>query len=354
MRSRCCQCFRRFRPNVASCALGAALLLASRSARAQTNWIVARSESVTNHIKGYAEVQPIAVLPVRAPVTGVVTGLTLLPGGSVRAGEQLGRLSGPEMHILLSENSNAVASARAQLKAAKKTLAVQRRKFTSHLSTQQDLADAESAAAQAKAELATAQSHLNGARQMSVLRAPTDGRLLAVNAADGERVRAGDPILTLQPTHRLWLRASFYGADAAAVRVGMTGEFSPSNGGGVVPIKVCTVFAALAPDGAESVGLIASKPNPGWLNGESGTVTLKRAARALVAIPTRALILDQGQWWVLVRTGQHVQRRRVTPGPSRGWKTFLKRGLAPGTEVVVENAYLEFHRSIARHYQPPD
>jgi len=42
------------------------------------------------------------------------------------------------------------------------------------------------------------------------------------------------------------------------------------------------------------------------------------------------------------------------PGPARGWQTFIERGLEPGAQVVVENAYLEFHRGISKNYQPPD
>ena len=76
--------------------------------------------------------------------------------------------------------------------------------------------------------------------------------------------------------------------------------------------------------------------------------------RSLVAVPTRALILDQGQWWVLVHTANGNQPRLVTPGPARGWQTFIERGLEPGAEVVVENAYLEFHSGISKNYQPPD
>ena len=71
-------------------------------------------------------------------------------------------------------------------------------------------------------------------------------------------------------------------------------------------------------------------------------------------IPTRALILDRGEWWVLLHTDRGNHPQAVVPGPARGWRTFIKRGLQPGAQVVVENAYLEFHSGISRHYQPPD
>jgi cobalt-zinc-cadmium efflux system membrane fusion protein len=128
-----------------------------------------------------------------------------------------------------------------------------------------------------------------------------------------------------------------------------------------VPVTVASVSAALAPDGGESVGLVAAKPAahrkkvpPPWLNGERGIVTAEDSTRSMIAVPTRALILDRGHWWVLVRTTQGDHRRAVVPGPTRGWQTFIEKGLESGQRIVVQNAYLEFHRGISQHYTPPD
>ncbi|MDE2314384.1 MAG: hypothetical protein KGL04_09455 [Elusimicrobia bacterium] len=159
------------------------------------------------------------------------------------------------------------------------------------------------------------------------------------------------------PASGLWLKAAYYGADAQAIHVGMRGRFKPAGTDGPrgVPVKVCAVFSLLRSDGGESVALAASTPRPGWMNGMFGTVDLKGPVESLIAIPTRALIVDQGAWWVLVRDsqGQDVPRQ-VVPGPSRGWRTFIKRGLKAGEKVVVVNAYLKFHRNVSKNYQPPD
>ena len=187
-----------------------------------------------------------------------------------------------------------------------------------------------------------------------MLRAPVDGRVLAVDAANGERMAVGQPIITMQPAHRLWLKAVYYGADAPMIQAGMTGRFVPADGSHPIQVKVSTVFGTLAPDGGEGVGLVAMGPASAWRNGEFGKLTLNGPARSLVAVPTRALILDQGKWWVMVHTATGDHPQEVIPGPTRGWQTFIAHGLEPGTEVVVDNAYLEFHRSISQRYQPPD
>jgi hypothetical protein len=90
------------------------------------------------------------------------------------------------------------------------------------------------------------------------------------------------------------------------------------------------------------------------MSGERGTVTLTGATRSLIAVPTRALVLDRARWWLLLRTPKGLQRRAVVPGATRRWETFIEQGLSPGEQVVVQNAYLEFHRDISERYRPPD
>lgn len=323
-------------------------------ARADTNVVTVQAQTVTNQFEAYAQVEPVALLPVRAAEAGIVTGLEIIPGATVQAGQKLAELGGPEIQALLAQDDAAVSSARTNLLGAQKSLAIEQQQFASHLATRQMVLQAEGAVAQAQAAVDTAQAQLRALQQTTALTAPADGSVLALNATDGERVNAGETILTLQPANKLWLRAACYGADAAAIRVGMTGQFARAGGGQPNPVKVCAVFGALNPDGGESIGLVAATASPGWLNGESGTVTLNGPVHSLVVVPTRALILDQGQWWVLVHTDRGNRPQAVTPGPVRGWRTFIERGLAPGAEVVVENAYLEFHSSISKNYQPPD
>ncbi len=362
------------------CGWGAGLLLAAGSAPAGGGVAIVRAERVTDRLEAYAEGEPIAVLPVRAALAGVVAGRGILPGDRMRAGQPFATLGGPDAGAgratrpgarrrggppaatrggpdaaaALAEDEAAVQAARTGLAGALESLAIERRQAAAHLGTRQRVIQSESGAAQARAGLDSARARLQALKGLLTLAAPADGTVLAVNAADGERVAAGGAVFTLEPAGKLWLRASFYGADAAAIRAGMTGAFAPAGGGKTVPVKVGTIFGALSPDGGESAGLFSTAPSPDWLGGESGRVTLNGRTRSLISVPTRALILDRGRWWVLVRSAQGDRPRAVVPGPTRGWRTFIVRGLQPGTPVVVENAYLEFHQGIAKTYQPPD
>jgi len=316
--------------------------------------VTVQLQTVTPHLDAYALVEPTSVSPINAAQSGIITGLRVLPGAHVRAGQELARLEGPSTKAALLQSEADVRSAQAQLSTAQKSLAIQTEQLTSHLSTREAVHQAESTAVQAQTAFDNAQARLESVRQMTTVSAPADAIVLALNSAEGELVSAGQLILTLQPGNSLWLKAAYYGNDFRAIHIGMTGRFSPSDGSPSIPIKVCAVFGALGTSGGESIAMVPLKAKSQWINGESGTVSLDSPQRNLVAVPTRALILDHGEWWVMVHTAQGDHPQAVVPGPAEGWNTFIERGLTPGTKVVVNNAYLLFHSGISEHYQIPD
>lgn len=340
-------------PGMALWALVCGLLLAA-PAWSTSGLVTAQARPVTTRLSAYARIAPVAVLALRAAQTGILAGLSTLPGDRIHAGAVLARLTGPTVTARLAAHRNAVRSAQAELAAASKILAARRKQLTLQLSTQQVVYQAQAAVTKARAALDSARVRLAATRATTQLQTDVAGTVLAVRVASGERVKAGQTVLTVQPTGSLWLTAAYYGPEAAAVQPGMRGQFVPTDGDAPVPIAVRNVIDAVGPDGGRQVGMMATVPAPAWYNGESGTVTLNGPKHMLPAIPTRALILDAGRWWVLVHTPSGNRRRMVVPGPSRGAWTAIERGLHPGEEVVVQDAYLEFHRGVGRHYQMPD
>ncbi len=316
--------------------------------------VVAQLHPVTFHLDAYGQVEPIGVLPVDAAEAGVVEGLKVLPGMHVRAGQELAHLGGPTMRTLLMQSEANVRSARSQLEAAQKSLAILSEQFPAHLTTRQAVHQAENTQAQSQTALDNAQSRLDSVRQTMTVSAPENGTVLTLNGASGQLVSAGQPIVTLQPDNGLWLRAAYYGADLNAIRAGMTGRFTPADGSGPIAVRVCSVPGVLTAGGGESIALCPAALKVAWLSGEAGTVTLDLPRQMLVAIPTRALILNQGKWWVMVHTVKGDVPQEVVPGPASGWDTFIESGLAAGAKVVVNNAYLLFHASVTEQYQIPD
>lgn len=339
------------------CASGAfalALLLFGPSAMAQSGIVTVKAETVSTRLIAYGRVVPIALARLRAAEPGVIAGLDVVPGQTVAAGEMLGRLTGPEVTARMAARRAAVAGAEATLRAAEQFLVAEREKRSAHLATRQAVSQAEAAVEDAKARLATATAALDTAKSDTALRAPASGTVVALAAADGERIAAGQTALTVEPEHHLWLKAVYYGSAAGQIRRGMSGTFTPADGSTPVRVKVVSVLSTMQPDGGVPAGLMSEGKSGHWVSGETGTVTLKGTPRSGVMVPTRALILDRGLWWVLVRTPRGDIRQTVTLGPSRGDHTLIEHGLEAGAEVVVANAYLEFHRNVSQRYQPPD
>jgi membrane fusion protein, heavy metal efflux system len=330
------------------------LLLASPAARAGNGVVSVRECTITTRLEAYARVEPITILRLNAAQIGILTGLAVLPGETVKTGAVLGHLTGPAIKGLLAQRRTAVAGARGALTAAQKILASERQKRALHLTMQETFYQAEARLADAEARLDNARYQEQSVRESVILKAPVDGTVLSLNAADGEQLQAGQTILTLLPVGGLWLRARYYGSDASAVQVGMTGQFEPVGGVPAIPVKVRTIAGTVGPGGGQAIGLVATVSAPGWRNGEAGMVTIEGAKRTFVAVPTRALILDQGRWWVLVHTNHGNRPQEVIPGPSRGESTLIEQGLEPGAGVVVEDAYRKFHRDFSLHYLQAD
>ncbi|MDE2289275.1 MAG: efflux RND transporter periplasmic adaptor subunit [Burkholderiales bacterium] len=329
---------------------------APAAAKALPAAVTVQAKTFSPHLSAYGQVVPTAMVKVRVVNAGVVRDLHVLPGSLVSAGQILAKLSGTRMQALLTQRETAVRSAQARLDAARQALAIARRQLAAQLSTRQAVDAAASELAAARAARQTAQAQLDEARDQQIFKAPTAGAVVAVQAANGEEVSPGQTLLTLQPAGKLWVRAEYFGAAAAAVHVGMSGHFEPAGGGAPLAVKVATVGAALDADGGTQVGLSPAQATGAapWTSGQWGRVTLDGAPQAMLAVPTASLILDRGNWWVMVRTAHGDEPRQVVPGPARGWQTWISSGLRAGEQVVAQDAFLEYHRGIAHAYQPPD
>ena len=340
-------------------ALGAALALAGLSVRAHAAgapYVTVHEQAVPRTLVAYGQVEPIAVVRLRAVDPGTLGGLQIVAGSAVRAGEVVARLTGPRMRALLVAREQQLQAARARESAARHLLAIEGSQFGAQLATRQALDAARARLATAHAAVRTAAAALHEVRSLQTVRAPVAGAVLSVQAANGEQLGAGQAIATLQPAGRLWIRAQVYGVDAARLRVGMKGRFQPVGGGAAAAVEVVAISPALRADGGTRIGLVPATPKPPtwWVNGQWGSLVLEGPKRRMVLVPTQALILDRGHWWVLVHTAAGDQPRQVVPGPARGWWTAIASGLSAGQQVVATDAFLDYHRGIASHYTPPD
>lgn len=333
-------------------ASAALLLLAAQAAGAPTGLATVQQRQWAVEHTAYATVEPMRTVTVSAEVTGTVADLGVLPGEKVHAGEVLARVTGPEQAAEIEGARGAERRARAALSLAEKKLAAAESTYPD-LTTEQQVEEARAAVAEARAALAAAEAELASQQHGHRVLAPTDGAVLATLVADGDRVGAGTPLLRLQPAGDLWVRAGFYGGASADIAPGMKGVFSPAGGVQGASVQVRTVIPPLAPDGARQVGCVALGA-PSLESGQAGVLRLYGPVRTWAAVPTPALVMSRGTWWVLVSEAGGPRRQEVEPGPAVGDWTLIAHGVEPGQRVVVRDAYLVFHSDFSRHYQPPD
>lgn len=324
-------------------------LFAAHASAADTGLAKVRERALATRYRGYAQIVPIGTLTVRALLDGTLKDFRLVPGEAVRAGQLLARMTGPGF----VQARTAVTRARAERTLERRRLVSVRHTYPA-LSSRNELDAARARVTDAHARLAAAEARLKFLQSGAEIRAPRAGVVLETFAVNGEQVAQGAPLLRLQARGGLWVKGVFYGPGARTLHPGMRGRFEPADGGAPFAVTVRSVLDPLRPDGGRAVGCVPDGRPPAWVSGAAGTLVLEGAVRTWRLVPTRALIMDAGRWWVLARRGGGgTHRVAVTPGPREGAWTAVRGPLEAGDEVVVKNAYRRFHRDFSRYFQNP-
>jgi len=339
------------------CGIAAAILACAGPARAATSCVSVRAQSYIPLLRAFARVTPIADASVRAGLDGRLVHLDVVPGTRVRAGQRIGMLGGSQVRALLASDRARLEAARSEEQERSAALAIQRQRLAQHLSTRERVGSAISDLARARALRVGAQQDLDADPRPGRPCAPASGAVIAVQADAGERVRTGQVLVRVQPQDGLWLLAAIYDPHARAqLHVGMQGSFQPDDGSHASAVHIVQLPPRLRADGGQPVALARESKSAaqGWIDGETGTLVLKGRVEQRILVPTRALVLNRGLWWVLLDTAHGERQQQVTPGARVGNLSVIVHGLEPGEKVVVDHVYRHFHSGINHHYQIQD
>jgi RND family efflux transporter MFP subunit len=310
-------------------------------------------KQINSTLSAPARVQPVSNISLTAPTAGLVSGLHLGPGATVRRGEVVARLTGPMVTAERTRVNSELKSAEARLSAATQTASIEQQKFDEHLSTRDNVSRVQADLATARQQLAAARAAATSFDAISSITAPDQGIVTTVSASNGQFVPAGQALVSVAPLSGLHVVATLYGDDASVMSVGMAGSFEPDGAGKSINVKVEQLSWNPAVAGQLEVWLVQTNGEE-LMPGAIGTVTFGSTQDKHPAVPTSSLILDGGQWWVLVHDGGGNHRRHVAPGPAEGGWTVIRGGLNIGERVVTQDAYLLFHEDFARRYQQAD
>lgn len=329
-----------------------ALLLAvlATPATAAPVTLPTRAVSYRPEVRAWAQVEPIAPLVLRTAVAARVAEVFVVPGQAVKAGEPLVTLAGPQLQGELSAARARGQAALRELAAAQRTLAAAKRTYPV-VTDRKTLDDAQAGLAAAESESAAAHAALATLQAQQTLSSPAPAVVSTVSAASGADLPAGTPLVTLLPRGSLWLRAELF--DAPPSPAATTARFLPANGEPAMVVHLVAELPARAPDGARVFNFTAAGAAH-WQAGETGDLIWQGSPQVAVAVPSEALILDAGHWYVLTEVHGKLAAQAVTPGPARGTDVLVTQGLRAGVPVVVRQAYLLFHRDFSARYAPSD
>ncbi len=178
-----------------------------------------------------------------------------------------------------------------------------------------------------------------------MLRAPLDGTLEARMLAVGERVAAGQTIVTVADTSRLWVEADVREGDWAAMDVQVGREVlvaTPAIPDATFKAQVVVVGRFVdASSGAVPLTSCLLQNDPRLRPGMFVRVEVPYGTpRKSLTIADAAVVVHDGQSFVFLQTGENTFRRvDVETGETHEHRVEIRGDLHEGDPVVVQGAF---------------
>lgn len=334
---------------------------------------VAEQKIVTGlKVTGAVIVPPNAKAKISPPVAGRITlDGRLTVGSAVARGQRIGVieqiLSAPEIAGLEAQRAalssqelqqlTTVQQARTKLNAARIELERARnlveigavpKKRLQEAETSYTLAAQEVAAAEAQAQLLGAAAKQVAPTRTYPLFVPVSGVISKLNVATGQQVESGIELAEVTALDRVWLQASVFEKDLAAVRgaprasfvvTGQPDEVFQIDGS---RNRLVTVGTTVDPQ-TRTVPVFYEVMNQGgrFREGMFAEITIDMSGRQTVlAVPKQAVITEQGKTFVFVfKGGESFEKRAVVLGAEGQEFHEIKSGIEAGERIVIEGIY---------------
>jgi cobalt-zinc-cadmium efflux system membrane fusion protein len=292
---------------------------------------------------GFNEDNVVKIYPM---VSGNIEDVKVLLGDYVQAGQVLAIVKSSEM----AGYSNDLVSAETNLTVAKKNVDATQDMFNSGLASQKDLLATQAAYEQAQSELNRIKSVLKinggGTQGNYIIKAPISGFIVEKNITNNTTIRTDNSnnLFTISDLKNVWVIANVYESNISKVHLGDKVDVTTlSYPGKVFSGKIDKILNVLDPTNkVMKVRVVLSNPDY-QLKPEmfaSVTVTTKEGSQA-ICIPSKALIFDNSQHYVLIYKGKSdVQIKPVDVLSSIGDKTFISTGVQPGDIIIGSQALL--------------
>ena len=323
-----------------------------RDLRVTTAKVEERTGGDSTTILGELRVNESAYAEVGAPIPSRIVRFEAAPGGTVRAGQTLAILQSPEIGKAKAD----MITAQSHVDLARQVLERKRRLGAERIVSQREIQEAESGLASAEAELRSARASLQSLGLGStddgtldspqyMLRSPVGGVVIERAGMQGQMAEPSQPLFRVGDLRVLWLTVHAFERDAVRIHPGA---------------KAKIVFAALP--GQTFTGKVAlvgeqvdldSRTVPVRIEVRNDKRTLRPGMSAtafltagngtgnVLAVPAASLQRTGERWVVFVpRSDDEFEIRTVGRGRDLGGEVEIVSGLKIGETVVVDGAFL--------------
>jgi RND family efflux transporter MFP subunit len=285
---------------------------------------------------------PQAFVEIVAPVDGVIQASDnrdlALPGSHVSRGDVVARIAPPLQ-------GNGWASSQLALAQAKRNYERAVRLKEKDAISARDFEEAENEYLARKA----GHERLAGGDNEGILAltAPINGQVIDWQVHPGQRLRAGDRMMSIADPQTVWLKVNVYENDfrELGIPIGVHVHSGGRDGGWTIPtedLKVLTSGGALDPV-TRTIPVLIEVSNPAGrltIYEKTPVELIASDGAKATAVPRSAINEDEGMDVVFVQIGgESFAKRIVRLGPRHGnWVSILE-GLEPGERVVVQGGY---------------
>lgn len=314
-------------------------------------------------LTGNATYNAFKTTPVFSAIGGPVHEILVAPGETVHAGQPLLTVNSPDYSV----DRSAYIKARTAFFLADKIYIRAQDLFSHGAIAESDLQQAESARAQAQADMQSSEDALRAlglkdpeaivknppkmTSQVPVI-APVGGEVVERLVGPGQLLIAGaTQIFTISDMNSVWVLVNVYQGDMAYVHPGDSVDITTDSYPDVFHGKISYIAPALDPATRTlQARIITNNPGKKLKKDMYVTATVQAGAiRDALLIPDAAVLRDtENQPFVYVQSGSNqFARRLIKAGDSQGGHTQVTDGLKEGERVVGDGSlFLQFKNSL--------
>lgn len=297
------------------------------SVRVET--VAMKQQQMTDTVSGYGIVSPDtrSLETISLPRPGQIVKLLVSPGQTVKKGSALLQFgTGADAAMNYQQARQAVDFAMSEATRIGQLVAQQ-------LATQSQLATANKALADAEAVLHTQES-IGAGRALEQVAAPFDGIVMSVQAAQGDRLVAGAPLLQLARASGQRVLLGVEPDDARRVRPGMPVSVVPVFSSETrVQGRIAQVFGMINPQ-TQLVDVLVKVAGGGVMPGTRVRAEIGVARQSAWVVPRSAVLQDANGAYLFQVAHGKARRVKVQTGLERNGLIAVQGPLDTGLAVV--------------------